>query len=397
MSEENMRGNPTPNPSSNQQSSNSSSNSNSNSNNQTQPSSSSPSTKTPTTPSLATRIQSSAAGLARSAFQPGSADTAQTLANSTTSKPGAPSSSSSSSLSTTHLQTARDLSAPAQAHSASSGPQTFRDNGDTATSSIALPPMTEEEFQRGSLYSEESNLAQTKPVSSTSTNEAEPYNLQTTTGPWKGKARAPDPAQLQFETVWQRSHASDPQSDQHVNNTTDGSAVADLLSDPMFDPNFEDPVTVNDTELDISAAPPPLSAAELEALDSFRRGVGLGLDSGGQSIEDGNGRPARMTTTSLVPDIDTFLSQEGAGVGFEGTGTGTGTTSLRDDVLNRLPGAGDWVGVHERYHDEVWGFLEPVLEAAKKEIEETETETRGEGLDGPAVRRLKMILEHMKG
>jgi hypothetical protein len=389
-----MRGNPTPNPNPNSNPQTSSSSSNNH------PRSNSTPNNPPTTPSLATRIQSSAAGLARSAFQPGSTDTAQTLANSTSSKPAAP--SSSSSLSTTHLQTARDLSAPAHSasHGPSSGPQTFREDGDAATGSFALPPLTEEEFQRGTAYDDKSGLLQTDTTTHTTrTNETEPYthhDLQTTTGPWKGKARAQDPTQLQFETAWQRQHAYNPQqSEQHL-DTADGSAVVDLLSDSTFDPNFEDPVTVNDIELDISAAPAPLSAAEVEALDSFRRGLGLGPD--GQSVEDG--RPARITATSLVPDIDTFLSQEGAGFGIEGTGTATGPTSLRDDVLNRLPGAGDWVGVHERYHDEVWGFLEPVLEAARAEIEEEEQQGQegiGGGVDGPAVRRLKMILVHMKG
>ncbi|KAJ5124887.1 uncharacterized protein N7515_008712 [Penicillium bovifimosum] len=356
MSEENMRGNPpNPNPNTNPQSSSTSTN------NQSQ--SSSTSHNPSKTPSLATRIQSSAAGLARSAFQP-STDTAQTLANSTSSKP-APSSSSFS-LSTTHLQTARDLSAPSQAPSTSHGPsrpETFREDVD-ATTSFGLSPLTEEEFQSGTAY--ESGLLQSDPT--TRPNEAAPYDLQTTTGPWKGKARQ-DPTQLQFETAWQRQQHN-IQSEQL---DTDGSAVVHLLSDSTFDPNFEDPVTINDTELDISAAPAPLSAAELEALDSFRRGLGLGPD--GQDVEDA--RPARITGASLVPDIDTFLSQEGAGIGL--AGTGSGATSLRDNVLNRLPGAGDWVGVHERYHDEVWGYLEPVLEAAKAEIEETRPEGEGRG------------------
>lgn len=97
--------------------------------------------------------------------------------------------------------------------------------------------------------------------------------------------------------------------------------------------------------------------------------------------------PARITGASLVPDIDSFLSQEGR------AGTGMEATALRDAVLTRLPGASDWVGVQERYHDEVWGFLQPVLEAAREEIENGE----GGAVEGPAVRRLKMVLMHMKG
>lgn len=74
-------------------------------------------------------------------------------------------------------------------------------------------------------------------------------------------------------------------------------------------------------------------------------------------------------------------------------------SALRDEVLGQLPGAGDWIGVQERYHDEVWGFLEPVLEAARVEIERGR-EGGGDGSgngEGPAVRRLRMILGHMGG
>jgi hypothetical protein len=104
-----------------------------------------------------------------------------------------------------------------------------------------------------------------------------------------------------------------------------------------------------------------------------------------------------MTGSSLVPDIDTFLSQ---GLGQENE-NGVGGTSrsgvlLRDEVLAKLPGAGDWVGVQERYHEEVWGFLEPVLEAARTEMESGIDGGEG-GAEGPAVRRLRMVLGHMGG
>ena len=262
-----------------------------------------------------------------------------------------------------------------------------------------------------------------------------------------------------------------------------------LLSDLSFDPNFEDPTTVPDTEIDIAAAPAPLSVAEREMLDSFRRGLGLDVEEDKNKERDGS---TRLTGASLIPDIDVFLSQgigaeSGIGIGSgTGTGIGSGTgagieegnamamatgfgsssgfiptsirdavlrnipggsqwvgvqetdievflnqgvevgsgsgiriaagnaiptgagftstsnstsnsTSLRDAVLANLPGAGDWIGVQERYHDEVWGYLQPVLEEAKAEIEEKGVEGLGHGEDGPAVRRLKMILMHMKG
>ena len=252
-----------------------------------------------------------------------------------------------------------------------------------------------------------------------------------------------------------------------------------LLSDITFDPNFEDPTTIPDTEIDVAAAPAPLSVAEREMLDSFRRGLGLDVEEDKERERRGD---VRLTGASLIPDIDVFLSQglgaesgigsgsgtetgegnamamatgsgSGSGSGFiptsirdavlrnipggsewvgvqetdidvflsQGVGAGSGSgsgirieegnpmptgagftstsnsTSLRDAVLANLPGAGDWIGVQERYHDEVWGFLQPVLEEARAEIEEKGVEGLGPGEDGPAVRRLKMILMHMKG
>lgn len=263
--------------------------------------------------------------------------------------------------------------------------------------------MTEDEFQGNTygydgigLANERETDLRTNTTTTTETTTNQPHeDLQTPSSTWKGKARAHDPTQHQFETVWQRQW-----HDQHNPQTTstpvtDGAAVVSLLSDANFDPNFEDPTTVPDTEIDFAAAPAPLSAAERETLDSFRKGLGLDEE---RSEERG-----RLTGASLVPDIDVFLSQGvGSGIGIgEGnaTVTGSSSTSLRDAVLANLPGAGDWVGVQERYHDEVWGFLQPVLEDARAEIEEKGAgeEGLGAGEDGPAVRRLKMILMHMKG
>ena len=69
--------------------------------------------------------------------------------------------------------------------------------------------------------------------------------------------------------------------------------------------------------------------------------------------------------------------------------------------MAELPGSNEWVEVQARYHDEVWGYLRPALEAAKTEIEEKKdgdaAEGQGHDGDGPAVRRLKMILRHMEG
>ncbi|KAJ5261761.1 hypothetical protein N7505_008628 [Penicillium chrysogenum] len=373
--EDNMRGNPTSKQSSNTPATPSPSTS-SNPSNQTPPN--------PAPPSLATRIQNSATGLAKSAFNP-SPDLAQTLASSTSSKQAGPSTLPNTQSSDLPTTTPHGGPSSASGPGPASAAQSFREH-DASTPGVALPALTEDEFQHGHGYERETDLLRAPTTTNSNTQPQSHEDLQTTSSTWKGKARAPDPTQHQFETIWQRQY---PQNQHTSTPATDGAAVVSLLSDTNFDPNFEDPTTVPDTELDIAAAPGPLSTAEKEALDSFRRG--LGLD------EEERREGTRLTGTSLVPDIDVFLSQgAGSGIGIgEGNTTGSGSTatatSLRDAVLMNLPGAGDWVGVQERYHDEVWGFLQPVLEEARAEIEE-----KG-GEDGPAVRRLKMILMHMKG
>jgi hypothetical protein len=56
------------------------------------------------------------------------------------------------------------------------------------------------------------------------------------------------------------------------------------------------------------------------------------------------------------------------------------------------------MNVDERYNDEVWGYLRPAVEAAAVEIQQQKEENtvrEGDDGDGPAVKRLKMILRHM--
>ncbi|KAG0154556.1 hypothetical protein PDIDSM_124 [Penicillium digitatum] len=308
--QKNMRGNPNPNT------------------NQTQsdtlapaPSPSTPNTPSnqpPAPPSLATRIQASATSLAKSAFRP-SSDLANTLASSTSSKPDP------SSL--PNPQTSRDPPSNTTLHgspgsASASAAQAFREHNAHASTADkhVLPALTEDDFQGrkhrhdGIDTGDERQtdlLHTTTTVTDPKASTIQPHkDLQTPSSAWKGKARAHDPTQHQFETVWQRQwHVlHDPQT--RVTATTDGAAVVSLLSDANFDPNFEDPMSVPDAEIDFAAVPASLSVAERDMLDSFRRG--LGLD--GKREGEGNGR---LTGASLVPDLDVFLSQGfGAGVGL---------------------------------------------------------------------------------
>lgn len=215
--------------------------------------------------------------------------------------------------------------------------------------------------------------------------------LWTSTGTGKGKGKEAETDT--FERVWSTQQQYQPQDrgqeqgQTYTQVPTDGSDVLTLLSSPTFNPDFPDEANAEgETNQipDLSDYTPEstgLSPSELQTLESFRRSQG-----------QGQSRPqTRITSTSLIPDIDDFLSNMPA------QSTATEETQLRDAVLTGLSGSEDWVSVEERYHDEVWGFLKPVLQAAQKEIEDKE-ENPGEQTDedGPAVARLKMILRHMR-
>ncbi|KAJ5114447.1 hypothetical protein NUU61_000206 [Penicillium alfredii] len=365
-----------------------------------------------TPPSLASRVQSSAAGLARSAFQPSSAtELAQTLASGTNGK--AAGSSSATSVNTQHTAS-RDGSAAARSSRTSqtgTGPgpaESFRSASCSAAGQgeTVLPLLTEEAFLRGDT---DAGIGIERDGASLDT-------LQSETGNWKGKQRAQDPVQMEFDTVWRRgdsvSETPAPTADTQSESLADGAAVVSLLSDTSFDPFATEPENAEDLNLDLdpAAPPPPLTASEIEMLDSFRRQLPPSTQETPTHQAQYQHQP-RLTAQSLVPDIDTFLAENdpsatsnrnghtATGISNQATTTDPATiSSLRDSVLTHLPGATDWLNVHERYHDEVWGYLRPVLEAARIEIEEKEKETgrEHEGDDGPAVRRLKMILAHMR-
>ncbi|KAJ5698659.1 hypothetical protein N7462_000664 [Penicillium macrosclerotiorum] len=272
----------------------------------------------PTSPTLATRIQRSAAALARTALPSSGPDTTHTL-SSATSK-ATPSSSSSA-----HPLVSQDIGSASR----------------TPATTLAHPP---------------------RPTFRTTPKPKIPHPNLLPPASQKGK----QPASADYSSAWARA------------TQDDGAAVVALLNSPDFNADFNAA-----SEPDMSDEPAPLTAEEIAALEAFRRGVG----AAGADAAPG----ARLTSASLVPDIDAFLAQDSAGPGET-------VAALRDRVLGKLAGAEEWVGVHERYHDEVWGFLRPALEAAKAEMEEKrdgEGEGESEG-EGPAVRRLRMILEHMR-
>ncbi|GIC92732.1 uncharacterized protein Aud_009203 [Aspergillus udagawae] len=337
------------------------------------------------TPSLANRIQNSAAGLARSAFNAtsSSADAAHVLGSG--SKAGPSSSASSSALAAAEQY--RENATPTSSNRASANhpAASFRSSSTGQQGAFELPPLTEDEFQR--TYDESQVHSNIDLFPSTET--------ETDTGKGKGKASntpspfstpfsniEPSPSSSGLNTAWQNALPTTA-----TTLPSDGEAVVSLLSDASFDPEFpstaEEPFEPIETEL----LPPQLTPSEIKMIESFRRHAALETSTPTPATEPLS-QTHRLTSFSLVPDIESVLDSVPAA-------QSTDATALRDAVLMGLPGAAEWVAVEERYHDEVWGYLRPTLEAAAKEME-ARKEQGAPVEDGPAVRRLKMILRHMQ-
>lgn len=167
-----------------------------------------------------------------------------------------------------------------------------------------------------------------------------------------------------FNTAW---NTQQPQ---------DGSDVVALLSNPSFQPDNPDPEP---------AAPEPsedqeieLSPSEIDLINSFRRHPSMPPSSTLHS-------PPPLNPLSLIPDLSSQPESQ----------------QSEESHLRTLPGISEWVDLDQTYHAEVWGYLRPHIRAAMDEIEERRKEggAGGEGgtKDGPAVRRLQMILRHMRG
>ncbi|PWY71106.1 hypothetical protein BO94DRAFT_569416 [Aspergillus sclerotioniger CBS 115572] len=320
----------------------------------------------PNSPSLASRIQNSASGLARNVFStPGSsADTAQLLANS--GKAGNSSSHSALAAAQQYRESSTSASPSTRESSISTPAETFRSSSTVRTGGFDLPPLTEDEFQR--TYGMESF---------SSNNDSFISGLNADESKGKGKGRATDSDSTNPVTSDQRALPDQPSL-----LSSDGDAVVSLLSDHTFDPEFpptaDEPAEIVETEL----SPVQLTPTEIQMIESFRR---LTPPAASATPQDTSAR--NLTSLSLVPDIGDFLATVPSGGNSD-------AATLRDNVLTGLPGAADWLTVEERYHDEVWGYLRPTLEAAAKEMESNNNTGRAE--EGPAVRRLKMILKHMQ-
>ncbi|MCJ1313856.1 hypothetical protein MMC25_007536 [Agyrium rufum] len=158
-------------------------------------------------------------------------------------------------------------------------------------------------------------------------------------------------------------------------NPEDGAAVVALLSDPTFSTDDDPSVFPNDDD-----------------------------------DEDGSDEAAASLFTPPASSIGTssYLPQA---TGSTTSGTNPSSTPLPQTVLlptfpNSEPfDVRPWLQMSTRYHDEVWGDLLPLIQDAREEELGRNGERPGKGeMDGmadvkkgPAVRRLEMVLRHLKG
>ncbi|PGH26788.1 hypothetical protein AJ80_01553 [Polytolypa hystricis UAMH7299] len=143
----------------------------------------------------------------------------------------------------------------------------------------------------------------------------------------------------------------------------DGAAVTSLLLDPTFQPSTFSPST-----------PPPEPSDFDPALFA--------------PLAPPTTLPTTPNPLSLIPDLDALL-----------TCLPRSTDSSASEQSHRwtdIPGVKEWLDLDAQYQDGVWGALKPWTEAAREEVRQY-VEGGGEGIgDGPAVKRLGMLLGHLR-
>ncbi|KAF3899484.1 hypothetical protein GTR04_0824 [Trichophyton interdigitale] len=302
------------------------------------------------TTSMADRIQSSAAGLLKSAITPSASTPAGSYAFAR---------DVSSSLA--GVASSEKAGGAASSSSSAAGPGAAGEGGIYHGSSSMQPDSAfrsqpsremqsslvdqEKEFQKGSL--------------SVDGDTSGGYGYTSTS---KGKGREVHIGDERFDSAWKPASTTAVPSAITEQERRDGQAVADLLSSATFDPS-----SMPDIDPDELQPEPDLSF--------------LTTNQNGRQQHD-------VSSTSLIPDIDFVLAS------LRGIPPQSQVEHLRD-----LPGVAEWLDLDGQYQDAVWGSLKPAVEEARQEVQE-KLERGEEGAvvgDGPAVARLRMVLAHLKG
>lgn len=187
----------------------------------------------------------------------------------------------------------------------------------------------------------------------------------------------------------------------------DGAAVVSLLSDPEF--SVDDPSAYRDMyDPEVAATDPLVSRLTPQQLDLLTRikaqlpqppihrapaptnPLNL-LPNFQQSSGDTNGRSRGNDTNTLrTEESYTYLSPDATTTRPYGEASGSRSS---DGVGAHLS---QWFDVLNRYQDEVWGDLLPLVQDVRKEIEQAKNSNADEVHEGPATRRLAMVFAHLK-
>jgi hypothetical protein len=154
-----------------------------------------------------------------------------------------------------------------------------------------------------------------------------------------------DSYNARFNSAWQAGNTEKDSRVHDINSLNDGDEVVKLLSDPNFQPELwteddrEEPYTITDEEIQISRWFTQKAQAGASQREQLQKAV-VAARSGGAYQE---------------------------------------FASIFDEI--------------ESYQEVVWGYIRPLVEAARQEQHIAEPTAVG---DGPAVHRLRMIVAHLQ-
>ncbi|KAL2037675.1 hypothetical protein N7G274_009620 [Stereocaulon virgatum] len=160
--------------------------------------------------------------------------------------------------------------------------------------------------------------------------------------------------------------------EEHPINGNDGAAVVALLSDPTFnvdeEPSDSWPVVADSRDQD------KLGSPRLE-LPPYKPGDPLAPINPLDLIPDFNSCCDSMHTSNRIWNSTSYEGQ-----------------SFSDPIFGDTQ---PWVDILNRYHDEVWGDMLPLVQEAREEAKLAEVNPEGALQDRPALRRLGMLLKHL--
>lgn len=150
-------------------------------------------------------------------------------------------------------------------------------------------------------------------------------------------------------------------------SSNDGAAVVALLSDPALNIDEE-----------------PTNTWAVPKTDKGKSKLGSQLVE--QQPCNSADPLAPVNPLDLIPDFDASWNPVAYASSFHG-----GNCSSDEAFGDIRP----WTNILNRYHDEVWGDMLPLVKEAREELNSANSSSEGALQDRPALRRLGMLLKHL--